>query len=451
MSGAVLFVGIVSQFANKAALGAAMVYGGGGAALPEMSGAIHSPNFEPSSHVSDVDADINSASAEDVVASTAEPEGSETLDGDAGPIADDLPRGGLTLSGGYSAVEGPNVEVKIARLNINGADREASATARYSKIQTLFELGYADGKFLGSRLTFAPTLFANQLSARGFGSDLQSTPFRQTARGVNFHFNRKFDIGLSASANYRLSADEFRLRDRKAVCDIAVFGSPICTALGKTTSSVLSIALAFDRRNNTSGVIRGYKLRLTQDLAGLGGSTKYSRSRIGGEAHFGVGDGWSLALDAEAGYLAPFGGKPVPLFDRFYIGDTSMRGFDLRGIGPKIRPAAAAANQNVAIGGSAYYVARAELSLPIGGGIIGNRGLQAHAFVDAGSVFGVRKVILHPGESLLGNSAKPRVAVGVGISFNTPAGKLRLDIAQAVVKQIGDRTKNFSISFGAGF
>ena len=192
-------------------------------------------------------------------------------------------------------------------------------------------------------------------------------------------------------------------------------------------------------------------MRLTQDLAGLGGSTKYSRTRVGGEAHFGVGDGWSLALDAEAGYLAPFGGKPVPLFDRFYIGDTSMRGFDLRGIGPKIRPAVAAANQNVAIGGSAYYVTRAELSLPIGGGIIGNRGLQAHAFVDAGSVFGVRKVILHPGESLLGNSAKPRVAVGVGISFNTPAGKLRLDIAQAVVKQIGDRTKNFSISFGAGF
>jgi outer membrane protein assembly factor BamA len=359
-----------------------------------------------------------------------------------------LSRGGLTFSGGYSSVEGPNLEARIARRNIGGFNREMTASARYSKTQTLFEVGYADGDFLGSSITFAPTLFTNGLTAKGFGNGPSSTPFKQTARGINFHFNRKFDSGIAATANYRLSDDSFRIGGSGAICDNGIFGSPICGALGKATSSILSLALTLDRRDSATDPTRGFKLRLTQDLAGLGGTTRYMRTRFGGGVYIGIAGDWNLALGAEGGFIAPIGKATVPLFDRFYIGGTSMRGFDLRGIGPKVVPSAAGPGQNVAIGGRAYYSARAELSVPIGG-FLGNYGLQTFAFVDAGSVFGAKSSGLLPSETLIGNSAKPRVAVGIGLALNTPAGKLRIDFAKPIVKQFGDRSKMLSISFGA--
>jgi hypothetical protein len=358
-----------------------------------------------------------------------------------------MSRGGITLSGGYSSVEGVNLGGKIARQNIGGADREVSASARYSKIRQVFEIGYADGNFLGSRLVFAPTLFAQRTSAKGFGIGLGSTPFAQSSYGIGIQFSRTFESRISVKANYRLSADAFRMRGKNSTCDASFFGSPICSALGSVTNSLLSVSLALDRRQRDGNKIRGYRFRLAQDV-GLGGTAPYTKTRLGGEAHIGLGNRWTLLLDAEAGYMAPISKRDIPLFDRFYAGDTSLRGFDLRGVGPKVQPTGAGNGQNVAIGGRTYYSASAELSFSVGG-FFEKFGLQPSLFVDAGSVFGAKGNRLLPGEQLFGNSAKPRVSAGVGLAMKTPAGTLRLDFARALVKQSGDRTQAFTISFGA--
>ena len=475
MSGCMIFLGGVSQLAHNTALGVAAMYGGSGAALTDASATNFAANVAPASHVTGLETDAHPAMPFSVAdlklspgadvsfapdpatigssgAQTPEDEdASLSLQDDTGvPEVPVLSRGGITLSGGYSSVEGPMIEASISRRNIGGLNREVSASARYSNIQMLFELSYADGNFLKSGMAFSPTLFANRLSATGFGNGLPKKPFTQSARGINLHLNRKLGSGILATANYRLSVDEFRMRGKNASCDSSIFGSPICGLIGETTSSIMSFAMTLDRRTTKAGAARGYKIRLTQDLAGLGGSARYSRTQIGGEAYLGMGGESNLSLRVDAGFMTPLGNRAIPLFDRFYIGDTSMRGFDLRGIGPKIIPSAAEPGQSVAIGGRAFYVARAELSLPYGG-TIGNYGMQSSVFIDAGSVFGVRNLGLLPGEKLVGNSAKPRVAIGVGLSLNTPAGKLRLDFAQPIVKQTGDRTKTLSISFGAAF
>jgi outer membrane protein insertion porin family len=174
-------------------------------------------------------------------------------------------------------------------------------------------------------------------------------------------------------------------------------------------------------------------LQLTQDLS-VGGSASFSRTQLISQAHVGLGSGLSFTLDAEGGYIAPMNGDKIPLFERFYIGDSSMRGFDFRGIGPKIRPTAAKAGQNVAIGGQAYYVARSELSANLDG-TFGRLGFQPGLFVDVGSVFAAGKERLLPGETLIGNSPKPRASVGVGLALGLPAGKLRLNFVKPLFKQ----------------
>jgi outer membrane protein insertion porin family len=54
-------------------------------------------------------------------------------------------------------------------------------------------------------------------------------------------------------------------------------------------------------------------------------------------------------------------------------------------------------------------------------------------------------------EVYYGNSWKPRVSVGFGVSWNSPFGPLRIDIAKALVKQPGDDTKLFTFNVGTQF
>jgi outer membrane protein insertion porin family len=56
---------------------------------------------------------------------------------------------------------------------------------------------------------------------------------------------------------------------------------------------------------------------------------------------------------------------------------------------------------------------------------------------------------LRPGESISGNSAKPRVSVGFGLTMKTPGGTMRLDYARPIASQPGDRPRSFSVTFGA--
>lgn len=353
--------------------------------------------------------------------------------------------GGLTVTGGYSSIEGFSVGGKIARTNISGPSTELAAAAHYSKVRSFLELRYTDGRFLGSSATFAPTIFASQLSATGFGDGIGKTPFSQSARGINILLNKKLMDGLSATLNYRLSDDHFRPSGKNVHCDVATFGSVLCDEIGPRTSSILTFALTYDEKVKLKDRSHRFRMRLAHDLS-AGGSADFSRLRLSAAAQLGLGSGVTVSFDTEGGYMTPIGKDRLPLFERFYIGDNSMRGFDLRGIGPKLRPANATAGQNVAVGGRAYYVMRTDLALNLGK-FGGNYTLQPGLFIDAGSVF-LAKDSLLPGETLIGNSSKPRISAGVGLAIHTPAGKLRIDFVKPILKQLGDRPKMLSISFG---
>ncbi|MBL9066794.1 MAG: BamA/TamA family outer membrane protein [Sphingopyxis sp.] len=361
-----------------------------------------------------------------------------------------LPRGGLAFSGGYSSLEGPVGTVKIARTNIGAPGRDITASARYSKIQRLFELGLADANFMGSKVSLAPTFFYSRSTAVGFDAQSKSSVFRQTARGVNFYAGKPLARGLRVAANYRYSDEDFLIRQKNARCDVGLHGSPFCNALGRSTSSVLSVGLVLDRRDRAVDPTRGFQLRLTPEIAGPGGTSRYARIRVSGNFHHRIGDMFDVSLGLEGGMMESIGGRTIPLFDRFYIGGNSMRGFDLRGIGPKVVPLKAPVAPPTAIGGRAYYVGRLEVAFRVEGAMQ-KFGVSPSVFVDAGSVFGASKSELIAGERLIGNSAKPRVAVGFGLAFNAGPGKLRFNIAQPVVRQDGDRSKKFSISLGTAF
>jgi outer membrane protein insertion porin family len=198
------------------------------------------------------------------------------------------------------------------------------------------------------------------------------------------------------------------------------------------------------------------------------------------------------------------------LTDRFFLGEPQIRGFDIRGVGPRVirktltdtngdgvvngqDTLSTDRNQWVddAIGGRYYYLGRAELEIPLGSGAK-ELGLRPSIFADMGAVWGVRKPNLVndgattyqyiqtcgttsttitntsgstpvPGagctvafaqafeEFYYGNSPKPRLSVGIGVNWNSPFGPFRIDVAKALLKQPGDDPKLFTFNVGTQF
>jgi outer membrane protein insertion porin family len=142
---------------------------------------------------------------------------------------------------------------------------------------------------------------------------------------------------------------------------------------------------------------------------------RYVRSRIEASKYVNLGHNWIFSISGEAGYIASLeksrgaGIDKVRITDRFYLGEPQIRGFDIRGVGPRVRRInylnTTDANGVVtaqtldpdkknyiddALGGRAYYLVRFELQPPLSGGVR-ELGLRPSIFLDVGAVWGVTK------------------------------------------------------------
>ena len=200
----------------------------------------------------------------------------------------------------------------------------------------------------------------------------------------------------------------------RSPCDPLIAGRYLCDVLGNRLTSSIGASLVWDTLNNRIRPSSGERFVLSTDFAGLGGDVRYLRARISAAKYWNVFGGFIFSLTGEAGYIHSLENgapnvDPVRLTDRFFLGNPQIRGFDIRGVGPRIQrqqylydyDTATNTYSNVrlnddpstitddAIGGRAYYVARAELEIPLGASVR-ELGLRPSIYIDAGAVFGVR-------------------------------------------------------------
>lgn len=230
--------------------------------------------------------------------------------------------------------------------------------------------------------------------------------------------------------------------------------------LGGRTQSIVGYTLGYDSRNSYIYPTRGRSLYFSQNIAGLGSSTKYIRSKLTMDQYWSPFPGWTLKLAVEGGYITGLG-QDVRQTDRFYLGGPQLRGFEIRGVGPR---SATSNNGGYSIGGNAYYLGHTEVFIPLGEGAA-EMGIRASAYVDIGSVWNVDTSInpyYSDVEALVGNVAssagfvygdtiQPRISVGIGFSWDSPFGPFRIDLAKALKKQPDDQTRTLQFNVGYNF
>ena len=157
-------------------------------------------------------------------------------------------------------------------------------------------------------------------------------------------------------------------------------------AQGTIMTSLVGYSLIWDsiddRKNPTSGIYANFH----QDVAGLGGQSKFLRETFDGKYYYPVTDDLTGLLHLQGGQINQIGGGNLPLTDNFNLGPTLVRGFAPGGMGPRdiSDPSNLAGN---GLGGTTYFGASAELQFPIFG-LPKEVGLKGAIFADAGTLFG---------------------------------------------------------------
>ncbi|WP_242130285.1 outer membrane protein assembly factor BamA [Sphingobium sp. Sx8-8] len=446
--------------------------------------------------------------------------------------------GELSLSAGFSSLERFIVSASITQRNFRGKGQELRTSVNYSAYSKSVELGFTEPYFMDRNIALGGDIYRRDLNSFNYlNGNTRNTTYQQVTTGAQLRMGVPLTEYMSLALRYTLNFDNVTLdkatyytdnnndgtlgNSSTDTCDPIRAGRYLCDAIGKRTTSMVGYSLIYDTRDNRIRPTRGNNVVLSQDFAGLGGSVKYVRTRLNGSKYWPVGGGFIFSLSGEGGYIHSLEGQrtdatgvlvdPVRLTDRFFLGNPQIRGFDIRGVGPRIvrRYYTTTESGNTftgvettgsnnraddALGGRIYYLAHAEMEIPIGSGAR-EMGLRPSVFVDAGAVGGLRNPGLINGtgefqgycssttntalpvvkaggtvtaptcdtaagyntvsggfkEQYLGDTLKPRVSVGFGVNWNSPFGPFRIDIAKALLKEPGDDTQLISFNVGTQF
>lgn len=334
------------------------------------------------------------------------------------------PTGELSLSAGFSSLENFILQGSIRQRNFRGMGQTLNASVNWSSFSRSAELGFTEPYLFDRNISVFGRLYRQDLNSFNFVNNSRETTFEQVTTGMELRAGVPLNEFMTALVTYTLNRDEVSLDEDiyffRGQCDPLIAGRYLCDALGTRTTSLLGYSLIFDNRDNRNRPTRGQSFTLSQQFAGLGGSVRYLRTRAAASTHWRPFGRWVLSAFAEGGYIQPLGdngattgAERIRLTDRFFLGEPQMRGFDIRGIGPRVirytdvdlaNPAAPVVNEDRrarvddALGGRAYYQGRLELDVPLGAGA-SELGLRPSIFLDVGSVFSVRSPTLTSLES----------------------------------------------------
>jgi len=332
--------------------------------------------------------------------------------------------GEISFGFGFSSSDGPLADIRLRERNLLGRG------------QDLMIGGMVSGKRQEIDFSFEePYLFDTNVAA---GLDL----FK-----VNRNFQREasYDVdsyGGTVRARYEMSENlrhTVRVFARsETIQNVSSNASRfIREQVGTYRTYGPGHDLLYDRRDDRFDPTDGYFIRLSQDLAGFGGDSNWLRNRLSAGAYYPFSEDFIGSLTSESGFIYDMG-EAVRINQRFFVGGDNFRGFRSAGIGPRDT------STGDSLGGKRYVVGTASLSFPVG--IPREVGMRTFAFSDFGSLWDTDA----NGPSVVDENSI-RASVGLGLSWRSPLGPIRLSVATPVVKESYDRDEIFRFSFGSRF
>jgi outer membrane protein insertion porin family len=339
--------------------------------------------------------------------------------------------GELTFGVGWSSNVGAMVELGVRERNLLGRGQDLSARISWAQRRSEIELSFTEPYFLDRPISAGFDLFATEQDL----DDESSYQVRQQGGAIRFGY--KYSGRLRHDFKYTLRRQEiFDVED-----DASLF---IKEQEGIEVLSMIGHSLTYDTRDSRLIPTEGYRVRLGNDIAGLGGDARFVRTDIEGAYYYPLGDEmnwdpeWVIGARAHAGYI--FGvTKDVGIQHRYFLGGSNLRGFAPSGASSRDRATGDALGGNWMVDGSL------ELRVPLG--LPEELGLGAKIFTD----WGMGGMPDGVPESQLDHAATLRGSVGAGLLWSSPVGPVNVEMAVPVIKEPFDEEEFFRLSFGSRF
>jgi outer membrane protein insertion porin family len=212
-------------------------------------------------------------------------------------------------------------------------------------------------------------------------------------------------------------------------------GHPDGIGVANTNSLPLTAAWQRDSRDSAITPSIGRYQRANLELV-LFGNSKYYRAVYEQQWYRPLTRLMTLALKGEFDYGHGIRGTGYPVFKNFYGGGIgSVRGYLSSSLGV-VDPITFDA-----LGGAKRVIGNAELQMPFPGGGP-DKSLRWFGFVDGGQVY-------QEGQKM--RASELRYSAGLGVSWISPVGPLKLSYAKPLNAKPGDRLERFQFQMGTGF
>jgi outer membrane protein insertion porin family len=333
--------------------------------------------------------------------------------------------GELSFGAGYATSEGPLGDVRLSERNLLGRGQSVSANFTISPRTQALDLSFTEPYFLDREIAAGVDLFLRQTNFQSEGS------FDQKTTGGTLRASYPLTEHWRHGLHLTVREDKIDNVDNSA----SVF---IKDEEGEFLTVQVGQTLTYDTRDSRFLPTQGYIFRLDQDVADFGADTEYVRHEANLSYYFPFTPDWVLNLAARGGYIFGIAGEQVRLFDRFFLGGESFRGFKFAGVGPRDT------DTDDALGGNLLYTATAEQRFPLG--LPEELRIFGRVFVEAGTL---TDVDAHGPQ--VEDSGSLRASAGGGLSWLSPLGPISIDLAQPFLKDSEDQTELFRVSFGTRF
>jgi outer membrane protein insertion porin family len=333
--------------------------------------------------------------------------------------------GNLQIGAGFSSADKLSLSGSIKQENVFGSGNYLGVELNTSKFSRTLVVSTVDPYFTVDGISrYIDVFYRTQRPINSQGEEYKLvTPGASIRFGVPFSEYDTVFFGLGYEQT-RIEGSNLPVNYRNYV-----------TEFGTSSSSVpLTIGWSRDSRDSALVPTAGRLTSLNFDW-GLVGDAKYLRTNAKFQQYIPLGKRFTLGFNADAAWGKGLGGRPYPIFKNFYGGGLgSVRGFDQNSLGPVDVTGAY-------IGGTKKISLNSELYLPIPG--TGNdRTLRWFTYVDAGNVWGENDKI---------TASSLRASAGIGLTWVSPVGPLKLSYGTPIRKQPTDRIQRLQFQIGTAF
>jgi outer membrane protein insertion porin family len=342
--------------------------------------------------------------------------------------------GSIQFGAGLSSSDGVVLGVTVNQPNFLGTGNRVNTQINTSKTNTIYSLSFTDPYFTPDGVSRGFDVYRRDIDTSE-NDNIGTYNSQSYGAGVRFGLLLSEKDFLSAGLTADFTKVDLSSDSPKQYLDFCGNSS------GCTSNSLqLSGSWTHDSRDNTLFPNKGVLQRLSAEVSLPVLDLEYYKIEYKHAWYKDVAKDVTFMLNGELGYADSYGNKDYPFFKNFYVGGVnSVRGYENGSIGP--RDFDPGTNEDFAVGGTTRIVGNAEVFIPVPL-IKKSSQFRLSAFVDAGNVYGNNESI---------NLGELRYGAGIGVSWFSPFGPLKLVFAKALNPKDTDDTQTLQFQLGSQF